>query len=226
MAVDDPTAKAGGLLLAAFEAGQTEDILWTDVTVDDLIVTVASDAMKAPLGDATGVRLPVSYTETVSICTRLECVAPTQAICDAMFAQAKAQLGLVALVHTAADTLSMDTVAFVQKFNDGVEAQLRAKPVEPGELIFGAWKLWILHPRIVEKGAVNYGFWDLTKHPPSPVQTVGGQHDASHYDYSQLLQPVKRLARRAGTGDTVDLLEYFEAHDQVPAAFLDPYRAQ
>ena len=45
--------------------------------------------MKAPLGDRTGVRLPVSYAEAVTICRELECIAPTQQIADAMFAQAR-----------------------------------------------------------------------------------------------------------------------------------------
>ncbi len=219
-----PDREGRGLLLAAFEAGQVEEIVWTEVAVGDLVVTAAADALKAPLGDLTGVRLPVSYAETISICARMECVAPTQAICDAMFAAAKPQLGLVALVRTAADAERMATVGFVEQFHDGVEKQLEEKPAAPGDLVFGAWKRWILHPRIVEKGAVNYGFWDLSRRPPAPVQTVGGQHDAGHYDYSQLLQPVKRLARNATTGETVDLLDWFAAQDHVPAAYLAPYR--
>ena len=219
------TARAGGLLLRAFEAGTTEEITWVDVTVGDLVITVASDAMKAPLADRAAVRLPVSYAEAVTICQALECVAPTQPICDAVFAQAKAQLDFVPLVLTAADTAKMDTVEFVLRFDDGVEKELTAADVDDGDLVFGAWKLWILHARIVEKGAVNYGFWDTSKKPPSPVQTVGGQHDDSHYDYSQLLQPVKRMARKAGTGEAVDLLDYIAQHDEVPEKYLDPYRA-
>jgi len=219
------TAKAGGLLLEAFQAGATDEIVWVDVAVGDLVVTVASDAMKATLGDRAGVRMPVSYEEAIAICKQLECVAPTQPICDAVFAQAKAQLGCVALVHVASDAPKMVTVDFVLRFADAVDEQLAATGASAGDLVFGAWKLWILHARIAEKGAVNYGFWDTSRRPPAPVQTVGGQHDAGHYDYSQLLQPVKRLARRASTGETVDLLDHFAEQDRVPERYLDVYRA-
>lgn len=211
---------ATGPLLTAFIARQTEGILWTEVTLGDLVITVASDAMKAAVGDRRGVRLPVSYQEAVFICAALGCVAPTKAMCDAMFAQAKAQLSFVGFRKTAARMIMDD---FVLEFAEGVEKQLAGLDLSPGDLVFGAWKLWILHRRLVEKGAVNYGFWDKHKHPPAPIQTVGGRHDAMYHDYSQLLQPVKRGARKT-TGEPVDLLDYIAAHDHVPARYLDPYR--
>src|SRR5215213_1158756 len=93
-------SKTGGLLLSAFRAGQTEEIRWVEVQVGDLVITVAEDAMKAPLGDQKGVRLPVSYAEAVAICRELGCIPPTQAMCDAMFSQAKAKLHFVPLVRT------------------------------------------------------------------------------------------------------------------------------
>jgi hypothetical protein len=213
-------------LLAAFQAKQTEEICWTEIKVGDLLVTVAEDAMKAPLGGRAGVRLPVSYAEAMAICRELECVAPTQEIADAMFAQAKAQLNFVPLVRTAADSAKMTTVDFTLRFNDGVEKQLSTCDRSAGGLIAGAWKHWLLHPRVVERGAVNYGFWDKSKKPPKPIQSPGGQHDAAHYDYSQLLQPVKRMARRAATGEEVDLLDYIASHDRVPAPHLQRFRRE
>jgi hypothetical protein len=216
--------KAGGLLLEAFKAGKIEEIRWTEIKVGDLVITVAEDALKAKLGDREGVRLPVTYLETLAICRELDCIAPTQAICDAVFAQAKAQLTLVPLVRTAADSMKMTTTEFTLRFNDGVERQLASCDRSQGGLIAGAWKYWILHPRIVEKGAVNYGFWDKSKRPPCPVQNVGARHDAGHYDYSQLLQPVKRKARKASTGEEVDLLDYFVQHDRIPAAYIERFK--
>jgi hypothetical protein len=218
------TSKVGGLLLAAFREGQTDEIHWTDVTVDGMIVTVASDAVKAPLNGRPGVRLPVSYEEAITICTALGCISPTQKICDAMFAQAKAQLGAIPLVLKASDTNKMGTVEFVLKFHDRAEKALAPLGLAPGDLVFGAWKLWLLHPRIVERGAVNYGFWDKTRKPVKVIQTPGGQHDAKHYDYSQLLVPVKRMARKADTGEPVDLLDYIAKRDKVPARCLEPYK--
>ena len=193
--------------------------------MDGLVVTVASDAMKARLNDKTGVRLPVSYEEAVTICAELECISPTQRICDAMFQQAKAQLTAVPLVLTAADAAHITMVDFVLRFHDRVEAQINSLSCSPGDLVFGAWKLWLLHPRLVERGAVNYGFWDKSKKPAKVIQTPGGQHDAQHYDYSQVLVPVRRMARKADSGEEVDLLDHIGTHDKVPPRFLDPYRA-
>lgn len=216
--------RTGGLLMKAFSNGSIEEIQWTEVTVGDLVVTVASDALKAELAGRPGVRLPASHAETVTICRELGCVPPTLAIADAMFAQAQAQLNFVPLVRTAADSNKMSTVEFSLKFHDGVEKQLALARPSSGSLIAGAWKYWLLHPRLAERGAVNYGFWDKSKKPPKPIQTPGACHDASHYDYSQLLQPVKRIARHKGSGEEIDLLEYIETHDRVPERFLDPLR--
>lgn len=217
------SAKTRGLLLSAFQAKQTEPICWTEIKLGDLVVTVAEDAMKAPLGDRTGVRLPISYAESITICRELGCIVPTQQIADAMFAQAKAQLNFVPLVRTAADSAKMTTVEFTLRFHDGVEKQLATFDRSAGGLAAGAWKYWLLHPRVVERGAVNYGFWDKSKKPPKPVQSPGAQHDAAHYDYSQLLQPVKRMARRADTGQVVDLLDYIGSRDRMPAPQLQRF---
>lgn len=216
-------AKTGGLLLQAFRAGKTEEISWIELPCGDLVLTVAADAMKATLRDTAGVRLPVSYAEAIELCRELSCVSPTKEMADAMFARATSQLNFVPLVRTAADSAKMTSADFSLKFHEGVEKQLAGKQ-SAGGLSFGAWKLWILHPRIVERGAINYGFWDKSKKPPSPIQTVGGQHDAAHYDYSQVFQPVKRMARNAKTGEEVDLLEYLATHAKIPAKYLDPYR--
>src|SRR5262249_37904977 len=93
--------RTGGRLLQAHKIGGVDEIQWTEVEVGDLTLTVASAALRGSLDDRTGVRLPVSYQETIQICRELGCVAPTQAMADAMFAQAKAQLTFVPLVRTA-----------------------------------------------------------------------------------------------------------------------------
>jgi hypothetical protein len=219
-----PSAKTGGLLLQAYQNGETEEIRWVDVTLGDLIISVASDAMKAPLNDRGFVRLPVTYKETIEICRDLECIAPTQAICDAMFAHAKSQLNFVPLVRTAADSAKMPTVEFVLKFHDGVEKQIAAAKQEDPGLIAGAWKYWILNQRLNVLGAVNYGFWDKSKKPAQVIQTVGARHDPAHYDYSQLIQPIQRKARKAATGEEVDLLEYIAQKEKIPPKYIDVYQ--
>lgn len=220
-----PASRSGGLLVNAFNAGALEEIHWVDVTVGDLIVTVASDALKAKVNDREHVRLPVSYKETVSLCRSLGCVPPTKAIADAMFAQAKVQCNFVGLVRTAADSARMATVEFTFRFNDGVQKQLPAD-LPPGSLLAGAWKYWILHPRMVTRGACNYGFWDKSKKPPVTIQTPGGMHDASHWDYSQLLQPVKRMAKKAATGEEVDLLSVIATTEKIPEKYLAPFMTE
>jgi hypothetical protein len=217
-----PSAKTGGLLHKAFFNGEAEEIRWVDVTLGDLIITVASDAMKAPLNGRGFVRLPVTYKETIDICRDLECIAPTQAMCDAMFAQAKSQTLAVPLVMKASDSAKMATVEFALKFHDGVEKQLAVLNQQDQGLVCGAWKYWLLNPRLNVLGAVNYGFWK-SKKPASVYQTPGARHDPAHYDYSQLLQPVQRYARRVGTEEKVDLLQYIAEKDKVPQKYLDVY---
>lgn len=218
------SSPAAGLLRRAFEAGATEPLAWVDIAVGELTVTVAADAMKAPLLGASGVRLPVSYRDSVALCRALGCVAPDRAICDAMFAQARPQLDHVGLVATKEDAKHMREVGFALKFHRRVEARLAAATRDPGAPVFGAWKLWILHPWLAKRGAVNYGFWDLSRRPPTPIQTPGARHDAAHDDYSQLFQPVRRLARRTVDGAEVDLLDELARDGRIPKRFLDAYR--
>lgn len=217
--------KAGGLLLEAFLEGATEEIAWTEVTVDDLVITVAADAMKATLNDRPGVRLPVTYEEAVTICAALGCVSPTRQMCDAMFNQAKVQLGAITLWRSPADDRKMGTVEFVLRFHDRIERELAKQQRSPGDLVFGAWKLWILHPAIARLGAVNYGFWDRSARPVKVIQTPGARHDARHYDYSQLLVPVKRTACKVRTGEPVDLLEDIARREKIPQSYLKFYEA-
>lgn len=218
------SSPAGGLLVAAYDRGETLPLSWVEVRVRDLIVTVASDAMKATVLGRAGVRLPATYEESVRLCRALGCVAPDVAICNAMFAQAAAPIGYVGLVKTSADERRMRTVSFTLRFNERVEAKIATHATAPGALVFGAWKLWIMHRELKRRGAVNYGFWSFSTKPPSPIQTPGARHDARHYDYSQLFQPVQRYARKADGGATVDLLDEFARVDAVSARFLDAYR--
>ena len=218
MSTSEP--KTGGLLRAALDAGTADPITWTDVLVGDLRVTVASDAIKASAGGRDHVRLPVTYAEQVAIMATNGWISPTKAIADAMYKQAKVRLVYVGLVMKPADEDRMQTVDFSLRFDAGVAKQLDGKDFDEADLVFGAWKLWILNARIVEKGAVNYGFWDAKG---NTIQTVGGQHDAAHYDYSQLLQPVKRWATIDATDEAVDLAAYFAKQDKIPQSYLDPY---
>lgn len=209
---------AGGLLLRAIREDKHEPIQWVDLPVGDLIVTIARDAVAARVGEST-LRLPVSYADTVEACHILGCVAPTKEIVDAAYEASTRDGRLVfhGLVRTKADTAKMMSLDFSERFNAGIERQLAQLP--HGGVIAGPWKYWILHPRIVEMGAVNYGGFGADG---KPIQTVGGRHDATHYDYSQLFQPVRREARTRD-GRPVDLVEHFLSLG-LPKAYVEAYR--
>ncbi|MDC0746680.1 hypothetical protein [Polyangium mundeleinium] len=216
------TGHAGGYLMQGLRDDVYAAIRWLEVPVGDLVVTMAADAVQAfvPVASWRPLRLPVSYADTVEACRVVgDCVAPNQEIVDAAYALSSRNGRLVfnGLVHNEKDEANMTTLDFTVKFNTGIDRQL-AKAPHPG-MRCGAWKYWILHSRIREKGAVNYGGFAASG---APIQTVGGRHGPTHYDYSQLFQPVRRYARTKG-GARLDLLERYAAQG-VPAAYLEKYR--
>lgn len=213
---------AGGLLLQAIRDNAVEPAEWIDVVVGDIIVKMARDAFKAPIaGKST--RLPVSYADTVEVCRRMNCIAPTKDIVDAAYRECNPfegndsrRLVFTGLVRSEADYARMGSIDFAERFSRSIDKQLEAKP--RAGVICGPWKYWILHPRIVERGAVNYGAFDLAG---LPIQTVGGRHDASHFDYSQLLQPVQRAARMRD-GRPIDLVDYFISKG-LPRSYVEAF---
>lgn len=215
-----------GMLIAAFQAGRIEPPAWRSVSWRGLRVYVAADALRAP-DPTTGqlLRMPVSYAEQVALYRDQNWVPPTYDLCVALYAQATTRPQYIGLVSTAADQQRMGTLGFTRRFNARLEAALQREPPVPFErrLVFGPWKLWILDHRLSVRGAVNHGFWDRGSKPPKPVQRVGAAHDASHWDYSQLAQPIQRWAHDEASGGVVDLLEVFSR--DVPRHFLDPLRS-
>lgn len=210
--------EAGGYLLRAVRDRTHEPIEWVDVVVGQLVVSMARDAVRARAGSIP-LRLPVSYADTVEACRLLGCVAPTKEIVDAAYADSNkaGQLVFNGLVRTPADYKRMMSLDFAVTFSTGIDRQLERKP--RSGMAAGAWKYWIVHPRLVEKGAVNYGGFDASG---KPIQTVGGKHIPTHYDYSQLLQPVRRQARTV-SGSPVDLVEHYIALG-LPRAFVERFR--
>ncbi len=211
------SGSAGGLLLRAIKENKHEPIAWMQLHVGNLVVQVARDAIAARIGGEP-IRLPVSYADTVEACKLLGCIAPTKEIVDAAYEQSSKDGRLVfrGMVRTGADQQMMTSVDFSQRFSAGIDRQLKALPHE--SVIAGPWKYWILHPRIVENGAVNYGGFDVSG---SPIQTVGGRHDATHYDYSQLLQPIRRDARLDGR--PIDLLDHYLSLG-LPKSYVEAFR--
>lgn len=214
-----PIVDTTGLISKAFAAGSISELAWTEIPVGDLIVTVATDAVKAPLDGQAGVRLPVTYQETIALCARNGWVAPSQTISDALYARARVKLVAKGLWRPGVGNMATST--FVLTTHRHIEDQLAREKPSSGDLVAGAWKYWILHPKLVRSRAVNYGFWNARGGPGQPVEAG---HYYGYTDYSQLLQPVKRMARRAGSDREVDLLEVYKTKEHVPESYLAPYR--
>ena len=195
---------SGGLLLAAVERGEHVPPTWADVELDGgLTVCVATDALRARVPEAADpIRLPASYAETIAICRALGCLPPTAAISDATWSAATVRVRPRPLVMTAADALQMATVEWTLRHHVAIEGQLRERDVRERALIADVGKDWILDPGLDVRGAVNYGWRSLTG---APLQSLGHQHDAAHWDYSQVLRLVRRTARLDGS--EVDLLD-------------------
>lgn len=214
----------GGMLAESFRRGDFAPLHWTEVEVRGLVITVAADAMKVSVDDRL-LRLPVTYTEAIEILRGLDCISPTLEMCLQMQAQAKARPQFHGLVNDNATALKMKTLGFSRRFNEQIDDQLPADR-SADELVFGPWKVWLLDAGIGINGAVNHGFWDQTRVPPSPVQRRGTRHNAGHYDYSQVLQPVRRMARRVDDGTLIDLLRWQGITSSIPSAHLKPYELQ
>jgi hypothetical protein len=213
--VKDPAPAQGLLPKALKKDGATNPALWVEIPVKNILVQVASDAISMPFKDRDAVRMPVSYAETVSICFDNGWVPPTKAICDAMYKAAKVKLVAVTLDANK----EMASVGHTLTFHDRVQQILDDKKYDDGDLIFGAWKLWILDPMLKGKnGAVNYGFWT---DKGTVIQTPGSRHDNKHADYSQLLQPCLRWAKDAKTKASVDLLTWIQEDIKLEKAHVD-----
>jgi hypothetical protein len=209
---------ARGLLLAAVQRGELLPILWVPVRVGELEIRVTSDALRAPvpeLGEAAA-RLPVSYAEQTIIARALDALPFTQPWWDAAFAVAQIKLAPEPLPAGP----SMGSLEYSVRYSRSVDAAIERAGGRPGQLVRDVGKGWILHPRLAETGAVNYGW--IQPGTLKPIQTPGARHDPTHQDYSQTCVLVHRTARLLA-GGTVDLLELLRQQG-MPATFLDVYR--
>jgi len=216
---------AVGVMAQAVRDGAFTQPGFSDVQMGDLTLSVGNDALKKD-----GLRLMVSWPETVEIAKSHGWIAPSKAIADAIYAAAPVKTAFHSLV-TASDPESggakMHTMAFAQKYNDDVNKQLVAKNWDSTMLQSGAEKYWILSPRLAETvkatgapAAVNYGGWDANG---KPLQSPGAMHDINYPgDYSQLYRPIMRYATDS-QGNQVDLLKWMVENDSVPQHFADMF---
>lgn len=238
--------KTDGLLAAAVQDQTYDTINWVDTTgPGGLTITVAADLLKASTPDGALLRLPASYDEDIQIAKNLTSqlgfgvIVPSQQIADAIYRNATVRTNYNSLVMAPGDSLHMQSVDFSKKYNADIDDQIAKAlngPPAANTLVSGAEKYWILHERLDPKKnadfmsrsdmqpaypqvALNYGGWKNGV----TLQTVGGQHNYEHTDYSQLFRPIKRWAVDA-SGNPVDLLAWIEQNERVPSQYTDAFR--
>lgn len=234
----DPSMKCAGLLRKAVELGEFERPVWKEVKLGDLTVSVGAHALRANVGGRL-LRLPVSYQDVIVICNELGWIPPTADLSDAIWESATVKIGPIPMGDRSTPAASaiadrkMTTLEYVLGMNTRMDGKI---PQERwGELAGSEGKDWILSKRNLlpsrgggpgSKGVANYGWHQLPR--GEVIQGLGADasppwHDDHHYDYSQTLRPIQRMAKRAD-GTEVDLLDVIEAQG-MPAAVLAPFRS-
>lgn len=229
------SASAGGLLRRAVEQGIHEQPTWIEVPFAGLTVRVGAHALRANVGGRL-LRLPVSYADVIAISKRLGWIAPTAGLADAIWMAAKLRIspapqGDFSTPAAAADTSRrMSTLEFVAAHDRAIEAKIPAN--RRGELAGTEGKDWILSKRNLlkprdggGKAGTTYGWHQLPG--GEPIQGLGPDasgpaHSDQHFDYSQTLRPIQRMARRAD-GTEVDLADEL-VRLGLPAAVLAPFK--
>jgi len=238
-----PAGLAGGILLRNVQAGSFEAPSWIDVPLGDVIMQAATDNLRSsPDGSAPLVRLPVTWPETVDVAKALgaaigeDIIAPSQKMVDALHAAAKIRTSFPSQGTSAMMALATSE-AYSRNVDDQIAKAIAAGKGAVGDAVSGHEKYWLLHQRLdqaVNDGiiraeglpptgpnpAVNYGAWDANG---KLIQTVGGRHNAVHYDESQVFRAFKRWARKAD-GTKVDMLLWIESNEGVPSKFTDLFR--
>lgn len=222
------TDSAVGVMAQAVRDGAFTQPAFVDVPLGDLMISVGADMLKKD-----GLRLMVSWPETIELAKARGWIAPSKKIADAIYAAAPVKTVFHSLV-TASDPASggakMHTLDFAKRYNADVDSQLSAKGWDSGTLQSGAEKYWLLSPRLAETvkatgapAAVNYGGWSGQG---TPLQSPGAMHDVNYPgDYSQLYRPIQRYAHDA-QGNQVDLLDWMVENDSVPSRFADLFRGE
>jgi hypothetical protein len=182
---------------AALVAGiTTADFVWHEIQLaGNYRILVTAPLLKDDLF------VPVTATESMALARRFEVFPLTRAVMD----QAHNQAVKVAKQRTPASLYDFVT------YSDRLKATAYY-PQSGAPLASGAHKLWVVSSR---GPVINYGFYirrgagEMVRCGPrldrqyNVIQSLGGRHDGSHWDYSQLLQFMTRLLDE--NGQPVDL---------------------
>lgn len=195
-------SSARGVLLQAAREGRIEPVASREVLVPalDLWITVPLDALKVKF-QGRALRAPASYAEAVEIGRILGYVPPTQEMVDAIWADAK---HIAPLGQTPDESL-----ASAIAHSDELERAFAAAGITGDDLGGPVGKDYLMHERLsTGQGAVIYGWHNLSG---QPIQPPSGAHSVHYFDYSHTIRWPERQARRASTGEVVDLLDVYAA---------------
>jgi hypothetical protein len=193
-----------GLLLQAVNAGTFEEPTWIKVPFRGYTVFVGAHVLRAPVGGKL-LRLGTSWKEAKEVTAAKGWIPPSAELSDAIWQAATVRIRVP--WQGATDMMS---VGRAEKFNREMDSQIPAD--RWGELAADEGKDWIWSNRLLGTArtggpaAVNYGGRDAKG---TPVQALGAKeaptaHDAAHYDYSQVLRPIRRF-----TEEGKDLVDIF-----------------
>ena len=124
-----------------------------------------------------------------------------------------------------ATSKKMTRIEYTSTHNANVDSKIPAD--RAAELCSTEGKDWILSKRNLTTAvaATTYGW-----HQPNgkPIQGLGPDekppaHDHAHFDQTQVLRPIRRIARRKSDGADVDLCDELESRG-LPAACLKALR--
>jgi hypothetical protein len=223
-----PNDSAAGLLLAAARAGKLRPFGFVEVKLPhrDLIVTVLREPLQAMV-DGEWLALGVSGEEQKAICQVLGLLPPTAEIVDAAYEGAQFQIAGKGLRRSDADDARMHSIGFAKAHNANVRAAIAAKTDDPDAVVRDWGKSLPIHPKMLERGFVEYGWRGADGRPIQPLGSGG--HNASYADYSQLTENLcLPTARRVSDESvTVDLFDEYKRWFQgaAMAAIIDSYRS-
>ena len=175
----------------AWKAGKVDNFAWVPLKVGDYTLEVAPDCLSV-----NGVRLPVSFADTLAICKGQDMVPNTKLICEARW-----NLGekLTILRTRPPNNRGPDLVLA----KETREWSGKIGPVTK-TLKMGPWKEWVLDDVKTFGQATNFGLWGPNG---KPIQSLGHRHDQFHVDDTQFFAPVRRVAYFKGA--KVNLLDEF-----------------
>ena len=247
-------ALAGGVLYKACKNDLNaieSTTQWVDVDVPsmDLIVTISQDALRCDVGGES-LRMPVTYKEQVEICNMLDCISPVPQMVDDIWKSAQhiqtyglnvqpggdydEHLDLVkAFVEKAGVNkwpdqklvLLMQSLVMSKQLNANITREVEVRGFDlTNQVIRSLGKNWVIDPIMVNNGAANYGWYKLNGEKHQGVY-AGGQHNAEHYDYSQLFCDCPKVVAKklSDPKTTVDLRDVYRAKFPSLGSYIDAY---